>query len=193
METNPTEYVRSLLSGTSRKRSRSTSTSNSHTAAIPDEQRMEEYDMVSVRAIRENDVEALRALLLAGRSLTAANRNGETLLHLACRRGNVQTVRFMVQEAALDLTVTDSMGRTCLHDACWRPVPDFEIMEILMPAAPVHMWLVADARGHTCLDYSRKEHWSQWTAFLQQHAATLQRHQQLYDRILGDNNNCDNN
>ena len=61
------------------------------------------------------------------------NRNGESLLHLACRRSTVDVVQFLIHEAQVNMTMTDLYGRTCLHDICWRPrveeaIPIFHVV-----------------------------------------------------------------
>jgi hypothetical protein len=74
---------------------------------------MEDYTMDVVRAVRAKDVTKLRAMLREGRStacLESCNRNHEYILHLACRRGNVETVRFLVHEARVSTSVVDDLG-----------------------------------------------------------------------------------
>jgi len=85
---SPTSFLRSLFPR--RKRVRA-----SMTTSVSDEQ-LEGYDAVSVRAIRENDIDQLRQLVKSGRSLNACNRNGESLLHLACRRADVAVVKYKI-------------------------------------------------------------------------------------------------
>lgn len=131
------------------------------------------YDNESVRAIRNNDIDCLRKLLVAGKSFDACNLAGETLLHLACRRGKVETVTFLLHEACVDVNVHDELGRTVLHDICWRPTPHVQLMEMLADAAAVDLLLVEDARGHCCFDYCRKEHWLEWNGFLEGYARSL--------------------
>merc|ERR1712183_78962 len=52
-----------------------------------------------------------------------ANRFGESLLHLACRRGRTDMVRFLVVEMGSPprdvLETMDDCHKTPLHDACW--------------------------------------------------------------------------
>ena len=90
------------------------------------------YTMASVNAIRNGDVAQLRTILQQQLQqqqqqhdtlswFDGRNRNGESLLHLACRRSTVDVVQFLIEEAQVNLFVTDLCGRTCLHDICWRP------------------------------------------------------------------------
>ena len=125
------------------------------------------YDAEVVQAIRRNDVVSLRELHRNGKSLQCANRYGESLVHMACRRGHIDTVRFLVGEANVSLRVKDDVGRTPLHDACWSASPNFDLMELLMEHEP-DLLLVADNRGHYPFSYARRNHWESWTNFLQQ-------------------------
>lgn len=147
------------------------------------EELMENYDMEKVSAIRENDLEKLRSILDNGGNFNACNRNGETLLHLGCRRGNIDVVKFLVEEAQVEIEVRDDLGRSVLHDICWRPLPDLDLMEFIMwKVSPVFL-LAEDRRGHTCLDYCRKQDWGKWTGFLRVHTRSIQRRASLYSRI----------
>ena len=198
---NPTAFVRQMLSGGGKKRLRSAASStSSHTSSSDHDddddenhdgnndkrkckqRRMDNYDFARVNAVRANDIETLRSLLSQGKSLDACNRTGETLLHLACRRGNREMIEFLVQEADLDVHVQDDLGRTVLHDVCWRPLPATEIMDTLIRVMPPDILLLEDGRGHSCFDYCRREHWEEWIAFLKQHQALLQRR---FDLIQG--------
>lgn len=147
------------------------------------EELMENYDMEKVTAIRENNLEKLRSILDNGGCFDACNRNRESLLHLACRRANIDVVKFLVDEAHVKVEVQDDLGRSVLHDICWRPLPDFELMEYIMRKVPPSFLLTEDRRGHTCFDYCRKLDWSKWTGFLRVHARSIQRRAALYSRI----------
>lgn len=57
------------------------------------------------------------------------------------------------------------INRTPLHDACWTPTPNFEIMDVIIKATDVSMLLAPDIRGHTPFDYARREHWAAWVKF----------------------------
>jgi ankyrin repeat protein len=127
----------------------------------------EPYDMETVQAIRNKDVSRLRELLEEGKCFDACNLNGETLLHLACRRGDLKTVKFMLEEACVQADVCDNMGRTILHDVCWRPTPDLELMATLISTLSPYTLIAQDSRGHTPFDYVRREHWGVWMDFLQ--------------------------
>jgi len=177
---SPAEYVRSLLPTITRKRNR-----NIAFRAIVKQEDLDNYDMESVRAVRANDVQTLRTLLKGGKCFQACNRNGETLLHLACRRGNMETVKFLLHEAGVPADVQDDMGRTVLHDVCWRPTPDFALMEVFLEVVSPSLLLQEDVRGHTCLDYCRKHDWGKWVTFLEQHAASIERRAAIFVSLSG--------
>jgi ankyrin repeat protein len=145
---------------------------------------MNAYDMESVQAIRANNVKKLRELLDNRKSFDACNRNGETLLHLACRRGNLSTVKFLIEEAQVRTDVCDDMGRTVLHDVCWRPTPDLDLMDYLIRVLSPDVLLAADRRGHTPFDYARREHWSEWMKFLQDRQDLIERRVMIVDTFL---------
>jgi ankyrin repeat protein len=135
----------------------------------------EPFDMETVQAIRNKDVSKLRELLKEGKHFDACNRNGETLLHLACRRGDLKTVRFLLEEACVHGDVCDDMGRTILHDVCWRPTPDLDIMNNLIRILLPDTLIAQDRRGHTPFDYVRREHWGVWMNFLRENKCLIER------------------
>jgi hypothetical protein len=138
----------------------------------PTEEQIELYDLEVMTAVREQKIEVLRTMHKAGRSLQCCNRFGESLLHMACRRGFVDVVKFMVEEANVSLYVRDDYGRTPMHDACWSPSPNFPLMKLLVENAPEQLFL-SDVRGHTPLSYTRKSDWSQWKNWLVQQESVL--------------------
>jgi hypothetical protein len=133
----------------------------------PSEERLQAFTNEKVDAVRNNNVETLRRMHQQGESLDACSKNGESLLHLACRRGTIETVQFLVQ--VVPTTIQDELGRTILHDVCWRPRPDPALFMVVFHAVPRSFLLTPDARGHTCFDYCRKSEWPLWNAYLQEH------------------------
>jgi Ankyrin repeat len=193
--TSPADYMRSL----SRKRPRHnepppppqaspplpnhTTMTAFHKVTVTDEQ-LQGYTMEIVTAVRTNDIERLRSILSQNQPRRnvlsrACNRNGESLLHLACRRSSLDTIAFLVQEAQVDVTMVDDLGRTCLHDVCWRPNVEeaLEIASFLVQEVPQQLTTRilhrTDLRGHVCWDYVRREHWTVWRAFMHQHHSAL--------------------
>lgn len=116
-----------------------------------------------------------------------SNRFGESLLHLACRRGRTEMVRFLVEEftdngnnsdidnseaARQALTIRDDCFKTPLHDACWTTSPNFELVELILKLCPEQV-LMEDVRGNTPFDYVRQEDYKLWLGFLWQRRALL--------------------
>lgn len=93
-------------------------------------------------------------------------------MHLACRRGYLDVVTFLVCEAGVPVLVRDDYGRTPMHDACWSTSPNLELMEFLLRTCP-DLLLLSDVRGHLPFSYVRKEHWKAWIGFLEQHRDLL--------------------
>lgn len=127
---------------------------------------MDAYDQDVLTAIRSRNIDQLRTFHESGRPLKCSNQFGESLLHLACRRGFVDVARFLILEAGVPVQVKDDYGRTPLHDACWTCDPNFELVELILKQSADLLFL-CDRRGHCPLSYTRKEHWRLWTEFLQ--------------------------
>lgn len=137
---------------------------------------IEDYSLPLVQTLREGNIPKLRDLIVRqGKSPNACNRFGESLLHMACRRGDVAVVKFLVQDAKARLDTRDDFGRTPLHDACWTAQPNLRVMNILIAAASPELLLAEDIRGHTPFHYARKEHEKVWMKFLQERKAYLKR------------------
>ena len=133
------------------------------------DEHLEAYTHDKVNAVQANDVERLRSLLESGHFMQASNRFGESILHTSCRRGLTDVVGFFLNEAHVSPRVRDDMGRTPMHDACWLTgPPNHDIMKMLIGAAP-EMLLSRDKRGHSPFDYARREYWSNWVTFLNEH------------------------
>lgn len=66
----------------------------------------------------------LSLLLDRGANLNARNNFGESPLHSACLRGNIDAVRFLVLNRA-DLNIVNRTGETCLHYAIRASKTDF--------------------------------------------------------------------
>jgi ankyrin repeat protein len=132
----------------------------------PSPEATDAYDLEVVKAIRNNEIEKLRALQRNGKSLDACNRFGESLIHMACRRSDLGMVKFLVEEAGVRVDVRDDFGRLPLHDACWTTLPNFEVMDVLIKASSPALLLSEDVRGHTPYHYARREHWTDWVQFL---------------------------
>jgi len=131
----------------------------------PTEEHLEAYKCDVMQAIRDDDIAYLRAVTKEGRKLQGCNQFGESLMHLACRRSSSELVKFLMTEGSVCLRVRDDVGRTPLHDVCWRKEPDFELIDLILNEEP-DLLLIADNRGHLPLDYARREHWGLWISYL---------------------------
>jgi hypothetical protein len=131
----------------------------------PQEFEIEAYGFEALEAVRKRDMEKLKQFHTEGRPLKCSNRFGESILHLACRKGFADVVDFLINTAQVPVWIKDDFGRNPLHDACWTVEPNFELMDILIGKAP-DLLLISDARGHTPLSYVRREHWDMWINYL---------------------------
>eukprot|EP00904_Undaria_pinnatifida_P003800 jgi/Undpi1/13420/HiC_scaffold_8.g03079.m1 len=81
--------------------------------------------------VRKGDVEGLRAAVAAGRGMDASNKFGESLVHIACRRGNIDVLQFLLANGGT-LTCCDDLGRFPLHEVCWAVQPRFDIVRLFL-------------------------------------------------------------
>ena len=126
---------------------------------------LEAYQPEVLNCVRRNELVELQKLHKAGLLMNCCNKFGESLLHLACRRGYTSIVRYLVEEVKVNVHIRDDYLRTPLHDACWTVQPEYELVDVLLKAAPAHM-VLEDARGFTPFDYVRREHHGKWLRFL---------------------------
>ena len=169
---SPVAFLRSLLKNADSLSPQNQSYDGSFFTK-PREKEIASYDMEMVDAIRSRDIDKLREFHKEGKSLNACNRFGESLLHMCCRRGDTDLVKFLVEEIGVRINVKDDFGRTPLHDACWTPTPNFEIVDSILKATDTNLLLAADIRGHTPFDYARKEHWEAWLKFFHERRELL--------------------
>lgn len=172
---SPVEFLRTLLNNNGTVSYQDQQSYDGSFFTKPNEDEIASYDIDVVDAIRTRDIEKLRTFHKEGKSMNACNRFGESLLHMCCRRGDTELVKFLVEEIRVRLNIKDDYGRTPLHDACWTPTPNFEIMEVIMKASDTSMLLAPDVRGHTPFDYARREHWGAWIKFFNEKKELLQR------------------
>lgn len=167
----PSEYVTAVFesNGYSKEDAVARTTSKQ---VEPTPQMIESYSMEISAAVREGDLETLKRLHESGANLDCCSRFGQHVLHIACLRGHVDVVKFLIHEAKVSVSVVDDMGRTPFHDACWSSTLNFEILELLMTLAP-EVVLCPDKRGHTPFDYTRQRDWKEWMKFLSNHQDLL--------------------
>ena len=181
---SPLDVLRTILADDSKSETTSSSdASSSSTAATkkkplafekPPEADIAAYDIESVRAVRSSNVERLRELWANGKSLDACNPFGESLLHMACRRGDLKLVKFMVTEVKVRTDRCDDFGRNPFHDALWTSTPQLDLVDLLMDHMDPALLLAEDVRGNGPFSYARKEHDAQWIAFLEERKDKLQ-------------------
>lgn len=126
---------------------------------------LENYTKEAIEAVRNFDMDKIRSMHKEGKSFQCSNAFGESLLHMACRHGFFEIVHFFIFEANVNIQCRDDVGRTPLHDACWSSEPNFQLIELIISMSP-SLLLMKDKRGHAPLEYTRREHWSNWISFL---------------------------
>ena len=124
----------------------------------------EAYDKDAVAAINNSNMEQIRSWFTQGRSLQAANQFGESLLHIACRRGSLEVTKFLVVEASVSVWVRDQQGMMPIHLACRTNKPNYDLVDFLVEQDS-DMLFVSDKRGCTPLDYTPKDTWPSWNKF----------------------------
>lgn len=70
-------------------------------------------------AARNEDLPLLKKLHGEGHNLQCANKFGESIIHIICRRSRDDILEFLVSEVDVSLRLRDDLGRTPLHDAAW--------------------------------------------------------------------------
>ncbi len=144
---------------------------DSQTVRVPptrhDDALLEHYTLSVVNAVRSDNIEQLQQLLDEGHCFDCCNNQGAYLIHMACRQSKFETIKFLVKDAGVDVNVRDDMGRTILHDLCWRPTVETDIFELILSHLKDPTYLIMpDVRGHTPFDYSRSHNWVEWNTFL---------------------------
>ncbi|CAB9509703.1 ANK [Seminavis robusta] len=137
--------------------------------------RVDAYSLELSKQVRAVNLSYLRAP--RAYNWDACNRQGESLIHLAARRSNLELVEFLLHKDAV-LMVRDDYGKTPLHEACWSKQPNFEIIQWILTKAPALVFC-RDARGFAPLDYVPRECYSAWTEFLESQKVSLRLNVQL--------------
>jgi len=138
------------------------------------------------RAIRKNHMDQLYLLQEQGSDviLDSCNSHGESMMHLACRLGRIEAVKFMVAQAQNSqansssaprsaLRVRDDQGKTPLHDVCWSNKPNFDLVRFLVEASP-ELLFIEDYRHFSPLHYVPTSCWKQWNDWISSNATWLQ-------------------
>jgi hypothetical protein len=172
-ESKPTAYLQDLVESLFgyRPMVKSCTELKGYFAEITEKQ-VAEYDLTILNAARENNIGLIRELHASGRSMDCCNRFGESLLHLACRRGFTEIGEFLIAEAKLNVRISDDCGRNPFHDICWNPHVQIRLAELVLERDPT-LLLIGDKRGHTPFDYARHQDWKLWRTFLLERANLL--------------------
>lgn len=117
-----------------------------------------------VEAVRRTDLSTLNSLAAQGIDMGAANRFGESVVHLATRRGSAPVLEFLLSHGA-SLHICDDYGKTPLHDAFWASEPRFDLVSMILER-DWRLLRAADVRGATPFRYAKKRHWGKWCDFL---------------------------
>lgn len=182
IEIKPSDYVRSAFKANGFNVNEVKSIAES-SFIKPTKEMLDAYPSELMNLVRRNDFEGLKVLHNEGRLINCCNKFGESLLHLACRRGHTHIVEYLIAVAEVNIMIRDDYLRTPLHDACWTAEPNFDLVYFLIQKAPEQL-VLEDARGFTPFDYVRKEHQGKWLRFL------WERRTQLHPRTGDDVNQC---
>lgn len=151
----------------------------------PSDEAIDAYDMEILSAVRRGDLLRVKQLHQDGKSLNACNRFGESLLHIACRRGYAELADYMINEANVSPEVCDDMGRTAFHDILWSPTVNTKTMDIMLRATSPDELLKKDMRGHTPFHYAPPKHWEAWLQYLRKRESYLLKWIRMKQRMMG--------
>jgi len=129
-------------------------------------QDLKSYNIEVVQAVRDNNLALLTEYHNSNFNLSCSNQFGESILHMACRRGFYDCVKFLVEVANVNINICDDFGRTPLHDSFWTSKPNFKVCDLLLNKDPF-MLLVTDIRGCTPLSYARKADFNSWCEYFE--------------------------
>lgn len=136
-----------------------------HRAPEPDQ--VAAYDKAILRAVLDEDETSLERMRVSGRRMDACNRFGDSVLHMACRRGRAVALRFLLRSTGpAGVVLSDDFGRTVLHDACWTASPRFDVASAVLDVDK-RLLRTLDSRGSSPLQYVPEDQWPLWCAFLE--------------------------
>mmetsp|Transcript_38949 Transcript_38949/g.80872 ORF Transcript_38949/g.80872 Transcript_38949/m.80872 type:complete len:362 (-) Transcript_38949:5240-6325(-) len=117
--------------------------------------------------VRKNEISEISDLMKLGISPNPATLTGQSLVHEVCRLGNNELLTVLMSEFGADVQISDSNGRTPLHEACLggSNEPHFAVVDILA-TKDTRMFSLKDVNGRTPLDCIPIEQWGSWIDFL---------------------------
>ena len=122
---------------------------------------MASYGPKIVDTVKHNKPSELRLMMEAGLSPNACNEQGESLLHMICRRDRVDLFHVLLA-FDVDLQQCDNHGRTVMHDCCWASnTSSFEIAKCLLQKDP-NLLFMYDERGMHPLAYGTCSQFKWW-------------------------------
>ena len=127
---------------------------------------LQNYSNKVISAVRSSNLSELQSIYnqYGKVALDTCNKFGESILHIACRRSTLSIVSYLLNIVQINPRIKDDYGRNPLHDACWRSVPEYGIVELLLEKE-YRLMYSKDVRGHLPFQYARKEHWTDWVAW----------------------------
>jgi hypothetical protein len=131
----------------------------------PTELQQTSYSIHLINLVREENVYNFEQIICAGLSPNPCNQYGESLVHMVCRRGASAFLKVLLENGC-DVQVSDDMGRTPAHDACWAAKPCFNVVRMILERDPF-MFQLTDCRGATPLAYVPRKDWAAWLQFLE--------------------------
>lgn len=133
----------------------------------PEPAQVSAYDKSILNAVLEEDEAALERMRASGRRMDACNRFGDSVLHMACRRGRAGALRYLLRVCGRGgVVLSDDFGRTLMHDACWTATPRFDVASAVLDA-DTRLLRMLDSRGSSPLQYVPQDQWPLWCAFFE--------------------------
>lgn len=134
-----------------------------------------------LRLLEHGQLDKLALTLASGISRNPVDYDGESLMHLVCRHGEAEALKFCFwynhknesdESRQRLLRCIDQDGQTLLHAACnaTSPSKSFEIVRQLCSftkeCGGSMLWSCTDSSGDTPLANIPEEDWSDWISFL---------------------------
>ncbi|RXG54558.1 Tyrosine-protein kinase shark [Armadillidium vulgare] len=117
--------------------------------APPPESRLHGSSNLLHRAVSQENIKVVSELLKSGyRKIDAKNNCGQTALHIACTKGNLELVRLLL-EANANVDVRDQDGMTPLQHACRHNYPS--IVHLLITEGKANLQLRIPVTGEVAL------------------------------------------